>query len=603
MSARSRPPQMQGSMGSSWDDAEYSSDADTSIHTASDPESGLDSGIENDAAYDSSDKDFVQEHTDKATPLVSRNARRHSSTQTHATPPQTPDQTAPRHSQIASSTSARRSTTLSRAKSQFTEPSFIMPRASVNGSPSTLASGFVDSTPVRNSQIRSRKQRQPSLRNAPNASPKDPNRRSAKSIQNPNQREPIGPWHYVNLVYQHVAKPLFAYFWDLFSYANRHFLKPILGVILGVAIIVFGLQLASSLVYSRVSSALEPICLLPFSSHVFSMCGRVPQSNHADFEELIHVQERFEDILDASQDVSTLPATIKDSELAIRDLRTLVRYSRLPSRNQLDLEFHNFVLTANEASIDLSRYNSRIGATMDRVIATNTWTMAVLQGLEEKEASIGAVGRFFNAMTANFVSPSPTLQQRIFDQYLKHVSQNKEEITRLIETAQALLQVLQNLDERLDTIHSISTNDDQTITKNQDELLSYLWTKLGGNSASVKSNAKQLNLLGNISAYRKKALKHVSETLLKLQEIQAELENLRDGVAAPEVLGWRSGVPISYHVDLIEKGVDRLRLARGESMRVEGETYRNRIKNSEASGGIRELPAGQNTPVVTVKAK
>ena len=204
-------------------------------------------------------------------------------------------------------------------------------------------------------------------------------------------------------------------------------------------------------------------------------------------------------------------------------------------------------------------------------------------------------------MTGAFVAPPPTLQQKIFDQYILHVGKNKEEITRLIETAQALLMVLNNLDGRLGTIYEIATNDDHSITRDQEELLSSLWTKLGGNRKDVKSNNQQLNLLKNISAYRKKAVMHVSETLLKLQEIQAELENLREGVAAPEVLGYRDEVPLTYHLDLIEKGVERLRVSRGESMRVEGDVYRRMMRAGEegGQGGVKELPV----PTVTVRAK
>jgi hypothetical protein len=593
MSARSR--RLRGSIGSSWGDAGYSSDDnDPSIHTASDPNS--------DADYDNSDQEIIQEYTDKATPLLSRSTRA-SLPQRHETPTNTPTRATARHSQNASSKGTPRSKNSIRSTADPTEPSLIMPRASVNGSLDNLMGDYASGTPTRNSHLRSRKQHESSSRNSFRESPRTSNPSSARTSHRRGQQNDPGPWHYFNLFSENVALPLLAYVWDVFSYANRHFFKPVLGLALGVGIIVFGLQMASGLVYSKLTTALAPVCLIPGSSYMFSMCADSEISNHADFEELVNVQGRFEDILDASKETSTLPATIKDSELAIRDLRTLVRHSRLPSRNQLDLEFHNFVLTANEASIDLSRYNSRIGAAMDRVIATNTWTMAVLQGIGEQDAAIGSVSRVFNAVTGAFVSPPPTLQQRIFDQYVLHVGKNKEEITRLIETAQALLQVLQNLDERLDTIYSITVNDDQTISKNQDELLSQLWTKLGGNSATVKANAKQLNLLKNISGYRKKALKHVSETLLKLQEIQAELENLREGVAAPEVLGWREGFPITYHMDMVEKGVDRLRVARGDSMRVEGETYRNRIRGSEGSEGLRELPAGKSTPIVTIKGK
>jgi hypothetical protein len=414
------------------------------------------------------------------------------------------------------------------------------------------------------------------------------------------EQEEVSPWHYVILFWENVAQPLLAHFLDIFSYAFRHMIKPFLGVILGLAILVFAVQLAHGFLRSIISDAvLGPVCALPGSSYLLSACATTGPIPTANFEELINVQGRFEDILDASKDSSTLPSTIKNSELAIRDLRTLVRYSRLPSRKELDNEFEYFVQTANEASADLSRYNSKIGLAIDRVLATNKWTTNVLEGLSEKEASIGAVGHVFNSLTGAFVAPPPTLQQRIFDQYVLHIGKNKEEITGLIERAQALLQVLNNLDGRLGTIFEIATNDDHSITRSQEELLSSLWTKLGGNRGDVKANAISLNLLQNISAYRKKAVVHVSETLLKLQEIQAELENLRESIAAPEVLGYRSELPMEYHLDAIGKGTERLEAARGEQLRVEGETYKRLMRGGEDGEGMRELPG----PTVTVRAK
>lgn len=407
--------------------------------------------------------------------------------------------------------------------------------------------------------------------------------------------------HYVSLFHEHFVSPVTRYVFGVFGHAMGN-LQPFFGLALAVLMLVFGIQFALGSLRSGLTAALSPVCLIPGSSYVVPFCATLTHDDpRADFEALMDVQTGVEELLDASKDTSTLPSTIKDSEIAIRDLRTLVRHSRLPSRHQLDLEFENFVLTANEASMDLSRYNSRIGATMDRIIATNTWTMAVLEGISEKEAATGAVDRIYGALTRPFIGASPTLQQRVFDQYLLHVTKNKEEISKLIETAVALLSVLQNLDERLDTIYQIATNDDTTITKNQEELLAQLWTKLGGNSSKVKAHTKQLHLLKNISAYRKKALMHVSETLLKLREIQAELENLREGVAAPEVLGWRDELPMTYHLDLIEKGVERLRRARGESIRIEGETYRRMVRGGEE--GVRELGGGKAVPTVTVKAK
>ncbi|KAI4631799.1 uncharacterized protein J4E87_002505 [Alternaria ethzedia] len=583
MSARSR--RLEHSLGSSWGDADYASGDEGSIHSASDEASELE--------LEDSDKETVQEPRTTVTPRPKRNhlSKSTPTAQAQARPVRKP----------ASRTKASQSQRIGpdrTPKPDASEPSFIMP--SMSNSPS----GYSGS-PGPKSQPRNRARN--TTQNRPSDSPLAPGSSFTKGSasgypQAPQQnQEEVSPWHYVNLFWDNVAAPLLAHFLDIFSYAMRHFIKPFLGVALGVGILVFGIQLASGILRSTVSNAvMGPVCAIPGSSYLIPACATLDTSEpQADFEELINVQSRFEDILDASKDTSALPATIKNSELAIRDLRILVKHSRLPSRKALDNEFEYFVQTANEASVDLSRYNSRIGAAMDRVIATNTWTMNVLSGISEKEASIGAVGRVINQVTGAFVAPPPTLQQRIFDQYVSHVSKNKDEITRLIETAQALLLVLHNLDERLGTIYEIATGDDQTITGRQEELLSSLWTKLGGNRGDVKANTKSLNLLANIGAYRKRAVNHVSGTLLKLQEIQAELENLREGVAAPEMLGYRSDLPLEYHIDAIGKGVDRLQVSRGEHMRVEGDTYKRLMRGGEEGEGRRELPG----PTVTVRAK
>ncbi|KAF1944621.1 hypothetical protein EJ02DRAFT_501278 [Clathrospora elynae] len=579
---------MNNSLGSSWGDADYASDDAGSVHSASDEASEVD--------LEGSDKEVARRPDNAETTPQPRKKRNHLSQST----PTTQTKVAPISQRLASARSTPSSlprTSETPAQEQY-EPSFIMP------SMDSYPHGY-DQSPLKTPQPRNRTRNNAQNRSGytPGASP----RFARQGTLTDNYRQPenqeqeeVSPWHYVYLFWENVASPLVAHSLDIFSYGMRHFVKPFLGAILGIGILVFGIQIATGMLHSALSTAIiGPVCAIPGSSYLFAACV-TGQNQQANFEELINVQTRFEDILDASKDTSSLPATIKNSELAIRDLRTLVRYSRLPSRKELDNEFEYFVQTANEASVDLSRYNSRIGAAMDRVIATNTWTMNVIQGISEKETSIGAVSRVVNSMAGAFVAPPLTLQQRIFDQYVLHVGKNKEEITRLIEQAQALLLVLNNLDGRLGTIFEIATGDDQTITQNQEELLGSLWTKLGGNRSDVKANRKSLNLLQNISAYRKKAVMHVSETLLKLQEIQAELENLREGVAAPEVLGYRDEVPLTYHLELIEKGVERLRISRGESMKVESETYKNLMRGGQdGEGGVRELSG----PAITIKAK
>lgn len=422
--------------------------------------------------------------------------------------------------------------------------------------------------------------------------------RTSRAVQPTAEEEELGPLYYANMI----ATPILMFLLDIFSYAYRHLLKPIIGTALAIGIILFGLQMLSKAVYSQITTAMAPVCLVPGSSYLFSMCAQSQQGGVANFEDLIKIESRYEDILDAKSDNLGLPLAIKESQLAIGDLRTLVRHSHLPSRNQLDVEFKDFIETARQASLDLTRYNSHIEGVMQRVIVTNTWTLQVLQDLSYEDASRGSLGRVFNAITGSFISPAPTLQQRIYDQYILHVGQNRGEIEGLITQAQALLSILTNLDGRLDTINDLAVRDDTTVTKRQDELLSHLWTKLGGNSATVKQGNRQLNLLRNVQGYRRRALKHVTETLDKLQKIQAELENLYTSVSAPETLSERSKLPITFHIELIERGVERLRSVKGNSARIEGAYNSRLLGGGGGSEDLKELP-GARTTSVTVNAR
>ncbi|KAH9863619.1 hypothetical protein J1614_009551 [Plenodomus biglobosus] len=595
MSARSR--KLNESLGSSWGEANYTPDGASSAQSAN--------GSASEVEWEDSDQEVTEQSQPDVGPLPTPRTRRSNLSQStpqsqirSATVRKSANKSTTAQSSTSEPSSTRRKSTKSLPRTRAedaSEPSFIMPL--MYSSPNRpMGDEQVRGSP----QVRQRVTTQSALRR-PNATSAvgqtsfvDRQANHANQPEQNQQVEELGPWYYVNLALQNFLFPLLAYVLDIFFYAMRHFIKPILGVVVGIGIIVLGIQAGTGFLRSSLKNALlAPVCSLPGSNFFIPACRN--DLPHANFEELIAVQNQFDDIVDASKDVHTLPSSIKDSELAIRDLRTLVKFSRLPSRNELDNEFQNFILTAKEASQDLARYNSRIGGATDRIIATNQWTMNVLRGLEQDDSSTGAAQKVFSALTRSFSAPSQSLQARIFDQYVLHISRNKDEIDSLIQSASSLLWILTNLDERLSTIYEIAVNDDTTITAKNDELLSSLWTKLGGNRADVKSNAKSINLLRNIYAYRKKAVLHVSETLVKLQEIQAELENLREGVAGPQLMVGHDAagaMSIEYHVEIIGRGVERLQATRGEQFRLEAQSYMNVMRGGGGGGkedGGREL--------------
>lgn len=77
----------------------------------------------------------------------------------------------------------------------------------------------------------------------------------------------------------------------------------------------------------------------------------------------------------------------------------------------------------------------------------------------------------------------------------------------------------------------------------------------------------------NIAVYRTKALAHVSASLIQLQQMHADLEDLRDRVAAPALLA-DSGkniqdIPLEVHIESIRKGIERLNTGRSKAKSIE----------------------------------
>lgn len=256
------------------------------------------------------------------------------------------------------------------------------------------------------------------------------------------------------------------------------------------------------------------------------------------------------------------------------------------TRNELVLEFDGFIETARIVSYDLQKFNSHVGRAVDSVISTTRWTARVLDGIQDREAERGSISTFFNDKLLAPFQPVKFTENVLLDQYIAHTRLVEEELFKLISEAQALLQVLTNLDDRLEIIHGISTRDGMHANAMREEVLGQLWSMVGGNRHKLKNMDRQLNLLGQVGIYRKNAMAHVSGTILKLQEIGAGLEDLRERVGAPELLRDRLDVPLSVHIENIRLGVERLEQGRLEARKVEDEHVRKTLQRGNSEGSL-----------------
>ncbi|KAL9010888.1 MAG: hypothetical protein Q9173_004221 [Seirophora scorigena] len=444
----------------------------------------------------------------------------------------------------------------------FTEPELVMPSLIANSIDDSSYSG-------ERPQIR-RSPRKRTGKHINNGEYSRPNPRyvATKETREDNDRRPRKQRNQSGRGARDFVLPVVFYCFDVLSIAMRALKTPV-SIFLAVYLFLGLLILLRNLFTTSVYSALSPICRIPGISLLnFSMCrsGLLSQqyqnSKDADppveFEELINVQSQFESILEGSAGGVSLPLDMKRSETSLRDLRTILRYSSLPSKNELIFEFNGFIETASIASNDLQKFNSHVGRAVDNILATARWTKRVLEGITVEQDSRGVFNTFFNDKLLAPFQPMRFSEARVLQQYTKHTRAVESEINRLIEEAQSLLSVLRNLDDRLDVIHGVAVRDDFHAQGSKEEVMSHLWTMLGGNRKALGKLDSHIKLLDQVNGYRQAAIAHVAGTMLKLQGMGAELEELRERVGTVELVGERKGVPLSVHIESIELGVERL---------------------------------------------
>jgi hypothetical protein len=213
----------------------------------------------------------------------------------------------------------------------------------------------------------------------------------------------------------------------------------------------------------------------------------------------------------------------------------------------------------------------------------------VLEGIQIRDASQGAINNFANSIANKLLAPFQPVkftESVLLDQYIKHTQIVEEEIIKLIDEAQALLMVLNNLEDRLEVIHGIVTRDGHHAIAQREELLSELWTMVGGNRGKLSKTNRQLNLLKQVGVYRKSAYGHVSATILKLQQIGSGLEDLRERVGSPELLRDRIDIPLSVHIENIQRGVERLEEGRQSARKSENEHIAQTLERSRIEGTL-----------------
>ncbi|KZL83259.1 hypothetical protein CI238_07829 [Colletotrichum incanum] len=389
---------------------------------------------------------------------------------------------------------------------------------------------------------------------------------------------------------------ILAWIFNVIGMALGYVQKP-LALCLAVWLFFGASIMLQNLVTKSITTSLSPICRIPGAAYLdLPFCpsftsstggGQDAGSSNVEFDDLMNVQSQFEQVLERSADGVSLPMEMKRSESSIRDLRTMVRYSELPQRDELVYEFNEYIDTARMTAADLQKFNVHVGSAVDSVISINRWTSRYLDTLSASETTdVGVFSQWSNWLFYPFTpTVTPFSERTLLDKYIEHTAMVSDRISSLIVEAQGVLLLLTKAEEHLNQIYELVTRSSNSVKSRRDEVLWTLWTLVGANNKRLHNLNAQLSLLRQVDRQRSTAVAQVSALIVDLEKIQAGLGDLRDRVAAPELVrDSAAAIPLTVHIETIDRGVERLEDARQRIRANEND----RIREALARGGIKE---------------
>ncbi|KAF2970439.1 hypothetical protein GQX73_g3101 [Xylaria multiplex] len=349
-----------------------------------------------------------------------------------------------------------------------------------------------------------------------------------------------------------------------------HFAKWPVALLLALYIAI-GISIAGkNVVTQSISASLQPICRIPGAPLFnFSFCldnpniqGWKGRAQPVEFDELMNVQSQFEQVLEDSAQGVSLPMDMKRTEASVRDLRTVIKYSDLPAREELVYEFDGYIETVRQIVDDLQAFNTHVGGAVDSVISINRWTSRFIDSVAVKREAHGSLISQGIEWVFSPFQPVAFDERMILEKYIEHSVFVSDKIQSLILEAQAILRLLLQADDHLQRINEFVIRRGNYVKEKRSEVLWDLWTFIGANNNRLHKLSAQLSLLKQVEAQRTTAVTQLLNLIHDLSDIQTKLSDLRDRVAAPGLLADTMPIPLSVHIETINAGVARLEAAR-----------------------------------------
>lgn len=274
-----------------------------------------------------------------------------------------------------------------------------------------------------------------------------------------------------------------------------------------------------------------------------------------------------------------------------------------PARGEFVRTITNFLLVILHRLLSINQYSLRELNGLKEIENRRGFIATVLAPLDpiftqvyKPIGFLASMTSFFMPATASSIPPvtrhSPQTRAQIAATFNKAAEVLELNLRQLVGDGETIFTSLTHLTEQHKPIYDEIVREVVDIKKEEQVVLSSLWTKVGGNSMQRKNFRDNAKLLEMIGKYEEEARGYVESTVIELDRMMADLEILRRRVAEPlltregsqpnvHVPSGSGEIPLQVHIDAIEKAVVRLTRKRGERRDREASYLKALIEGNE----------------------
>jgi len=215
-------------------------------------------------------------------------------------------------------------------------------------------------------------------------------------------------------------------------------------------------------------------------------------------------------------------------------------------------------------SKQLSVYSGKVTGMADRVISADNFAIRQCEEVAKLRATVvDAEGGPLEFVWLYFArkrveAEIASAERRMLKVYRMTFNSTEIAIQQLVLQGSIILKTLDDLDDQLNRIEDTVQHESAMIGDQEEDVLARMWTYLGGNRRQLNRMSHHKHILGSLSSYRKRALRHLTKTLVRLNNMEGGLKQIAEDVGAPLSDDIDANIPIDLQIATIRRGAERL---------------------------------------------